>query len=207
MGCRVARDITGLQPAAGLLGNDVVDLRDPETKEAALHPRFDGRVFRPAERERLEHSPERHQLRWILWAAKEAAYKALCQIDADLSFSPARFEVDPDRGTVRWNALHLALLVDVDDDRVHVVASGSGDLSRIVHASALADDPDRGLSVRQLARRLLRGQELPPPPIGFGRERRIPFAISQGRRLPVNLSFSHHGRFVAVAARPREVSG
>ena len=39
-----------------MIGNDVVDLSDPESAPAALHPRFDARAFCEAERERLAAS-------------------------------------------------------------------------------------------------------------------------------------------------------
>ena len=57
--------------------------RDPETRRHALHPRFDARVFAPRERARAarrRRSPI--ALRWALWAAKEAAYKAARRRDA-----------------------------------------------------------------------------------------------------------------------------
>ena len=39
--------------ARSMLGDDVVDLADPETAEHALHPRFDARAFAPRERAAL----------------------------------------------------------------------------------------------------------------------------------------------------------
>ena len=32
-----------------MIGNDVVDLADPDADPGRLHPRFDGRVFDPSE--------------------------------------------------------------------------------------------------------------------------------------------------------------
>ncbi len=58
-----------------MIGNDVVDLADPEATEKGLNPRFDERVFSFIERRQLGASKERHLLRWTMWAAKESAYK------------------------------------------------------------------------------------------------------------------------------------
>ena len=58
-----------------MIGNDIVDLRDPEVQPGASHPRFDRRVFAPEERSALAASGARERLRWILWAAKEAGRK------------------------------------------------------------------------------------------------------------------------------------
>ncbi len=52
-----------------LVGNDVVDLHDPESSPEALHARFDARVFTTDERVLLSASDSMHELRWTLWAA------------------------------------------------------------------------------------------------------------------------------------------
>ena len=44
-----------------MLGNDVVDLADPETRRAALHPRFDARAFAPRERAALAAASDRQR--------------------------------------------------------------------------------------------------------------------------------------------------
>ena len=43
-----------------MIGNDVVDLADPEAREAALHPRFDARVFAAGERALLRRAADAH---------------------------------------------------------------------------------------------------------------------------------------------------
>ena len=73
-----------------MLGNDVVDLRDPETH--TRHPSFDARVFTETERRSLDASPDPHAMRQMLWAAKESAYKAARRRDPRVVFSPIRFE-------------------------------------------------------------------------------------------------------------------
>ena len=54
-----------------MVGNDVVDLGDAETRGGPSHPRFDARVFAPAELAALAASAAPNRLRWSLWAAKE----------------------------------------------------------------------------------------------------------------------------------------
>jgi phosphopantetheinyl transferase (holo-ACP synthase) len=87
------------------LGNDIVDLDDPESRLDELHPRWAERVFAPAERAVLERaadeplegaSPwsERHRLHWALWAAKESAYKARKRAAPGTVFSPREFVVE-----------------------------------------------------------------------------------------------------------------
>jgi len=76
-----------------MLGNDVIDLGDPETLPGALHPRFDARVFTPHERAALANAARPERLRWRLWALKEAAYKCLKKLEPQTGFSPQRFAV------------------------------------------------------------------------------------------------------------------
>ena len=80
-----------------MIGNDVVDLGDAEVQPGATHPRFDARVFAREEREALRASGAPNRLRWILWAAKEAAYKAARKLDplhqeADFRLAQVRTE-------------------------------------------------------------------------------------------------------------------
>ena len=77
-----------------MLGNDVIDLRDPETWPGACHPRFDRRVFTPAECATIAASPRPAMTRWVHWAAKESAYKAARRQRPATIFAPRRFGVD-----------------------------------------------------------------------------------------------------------------
>src|SRR5215475_12911866 len=76
-----------------MIGNDVVDLADPDADPGRLHPRFDGRVFDPSERALIAASTQPSRTRWILWALKESAYKAARKEEPTIVFSPARFVV------------------------------------------------------------------------------------------------------------------
>src|SRR5512140_1470404 len=88
-------------PESGVaVGNDVVDLADPEARLDGLHPRFATRVFTAAERALLEACADRRSLHWALWAAKESAYKTLKQLEPSLAFSPRRLEVALDAGAL-----------------------------------------------------------------------------------------------------------
>jgi len=76
-----------------MLGNDVVDLGDPESRAGARHARFDARAFDRTERALIATSPRGEHERWRLWAAKESAYKAARKEDPCTVFSPQRFAV------------------------------------------------------------------------------------------------------------------
>ena len=191
------------------LGNDVVDLADPETRLADLHPRWVERVFTPRERAALEASPSRHRLHWALWAAKESAYKARKRLDPQAVFSPRAFEVELQAlpaaaGVAVGRVLHrgeaFSLEVRLEDAFVHAVATAPGEagdrrLSRVERARGTP-----GLAARELAADAL-GDALGLDRAGFRLAGRAPVARHPQHPVDVEVSLSHHGRFVALACR------
>jgi hypothetical protein len=202
------------------VGNDVVDLAEPETRLSGLHPRFEERVFGAAERRALEASRSRHRLHWALWAAKESAYKARKRLDPGAVFSPKAFEVElsplPARGGVAvGRVVHRGDVFDlevcVDGASVHAVARSEGEAGTRVLWRVERTRSDPGVAVRRLAATAI-GRALGLDPAGLWIVGRPPVATDRGRRLDVGVSLSHHGRFVAFActlagpilrARPR----
>jgi phosphopantetheinyl transferase (holo-ACP synthase) len=187
-----------------MLGDDVVDLGDPEAGPGAQHPRFDARVFSPRERAALAASPAPHRLRWALWAAKEAAYKLARKLDPGARFSPRRYAVGLDaRRPVRvaWPGGAARVEVRQAGDAVHATATEIGsDAARVVRGVArleAGDDPSRAareLAVRRVAERLGIATE----GLRVERRGRIPrLCLPDGGAL--DLSLSHHGRLVAFA--------
>jgi phosphopantetheinyl transferase len=219
-----------------MIGNDLVDLGDAETQPGATHPRFDARVFAPAERAALAASAAPDRLRWSLWAAKEAAYKAARKCDARIAFSPARFVVELDgsatRGVVSHPTGEFLLWIEECAAYVHVIAVafpapvGTGlracpgvrstprrapragshgglplrvrvrpALWSIGRASADPSAAVRALAIDALSVAL--GED--PTALAITRRGRIPQLERRGVPVDVDLSLSHHGRFVAFA--------
>ena len=191
-----------------MIGNDIVDLSDAETQPDALHPRFDARVFTRAERALLRVSGAPNRLRWILWAAKEAAYKVARKLDPRIAFSPSRFEVELDanlKGEVRCGERRFAAQVHETANSVHAVATDH-DFSntRIVWGAeeltepAADGDPSqaaRSLAVNTLAARL----GAPADSLSIERSGRVPRLLGPAGTEGADLSLSHHGRLVAFA--------
>jgi phosphopantetheinyl transferase (holo-ACP synthase) len=186
-----------------LLGNDLVDLADPETEEAALHPRFDARAFTDAERAALARAADRHALRWTLWAAKEAAYKAARRGDAGVRFHPREFVVDGDVVAHASGRYHVAW--SRADGALHAVASvkkGSDPfLTRFVAGSRrLAADEDPGASAREQAIRS--AAELlgcASSELSVASAARVPQLLRGGAPTGLALSLSHHGAYAGFA--------
>ncbi len=193
-----------------LVGNDVVDLRDPESQPQALHARFDARVFTLDEREALSASGSANELRWTLWAAKESAYKVAKKLDASVRFLPRDFSVRrvaAGRALVTHEVGSFDVRLDRTDEWVGAVATpaaddGASPTRRISSGieSLGARDIDGSRRVRHLACAALGSRmNLPPGQVQIAADRGIPVALWRNQRLPVDLSLSHHGRFVAWA--------
>jgi len=186
-----------------MLGNDVVDLGDPEAREAALHPRFDARVFGESERALLEAAAERPALRWALWAAKEAAYKAARRLDPALPFHPRSFVVEGD--LVRHGARRFRVRVERSAGAVHAVAlaielEARGALARVC---AVPAGSSPGAAARALARRAAAALlGVPPGAFEVARDGRVPRLLLRGAACGLTLSLSHHGRLAACALAP-----
>jgi hypothetical protein len=190
-----------------MLGDDVVDLRDPEARAASLHPRFDARVFAQEERVLLADSPDRTRLRWALWAAKEAAYKAARRLDAAVRFHPRAFVVRG--GAVHHGGRCFRLRLEEAGGALHALAL-VGDLPAGCLAAGtarLAPGEEPGAAARALALRAaarLLGADLAE--LAVGRDGRLPHLLLRGEPAAASLSLSHHGRFAAFAlalAEPR----
>jgi len=76
------------------VGNDLVDLADPESQPERPHRRFDQRVFTPVERNEIARDMDSNRARWTYWALKEAAYKAVKKCDSRVRFSPIQYACD-----------------------------------------------------------------------------------------------------------------
>jgi hypothetical protein len=204
-----------------MLGNDVVDLEDPETRPETFRPRFDERVFDPVERRAIAHDPRPHARRWAHWAAKEAAYKLARRIDPRFVFSPGRLvarfetsEASDGRGIERRGSLVLPEgLLPGDAGRLelrwteqagalHVVArpggSDWGAVTTALESIDSAEDPSQ--AVRTLACACVaRDLGIDPERVRIGARGRVPIVEVDASACGCALSLSHHGRFVACA--------
>lgn len=214
------------RPPEWLLGNDVVDLYDPDSRGVLDNHAFLDRVFVPAEREilaRLREPDMAARMAWSLWAGKEAAYKALRAARAELVWSPRAFVVHIEKDS-DWSEGRLAGLVghkggdtlafDCDylsGAYVHArcLARREAGVERLRYErpgpdrprllSAVAErknDADESAAVRALALRLA-AEAYPGLELEIAGD--IPRLRAARGILAAPLSLSHHGGFVAAA--------
>jgi phosphopantetheinyl transferase (holo-ACP synthase) len=190
-----------------MLGDDVVDLADPEAASGAPHPRFDDRVFTASERDAIARSPEPNHLRWTFWAAKESAYKAARKLGSRVVFAPRRFEVRMlagDQATVGHEGSRWHVRVRRRDDAVHVVALGAPLLRTeplVGFARVDSTDEDLSAAVRRFAiREIAASLAIDATRLAIARRGRIPVLTVDGEPTADELSLSHHGSVVGFAA-------
>jgi phosphopantetheine--protein transferase-like protein len=109
-----------------VVGNDVVDLSDPRCSEKHADARFLERVFTAAERRTIAVADEPDLMLWTLWAAKEAAFKALSKhLGAPPVFRHRAFEVvltEQGAGRVRFGESSTLFRVSSPREPLAVVA-------------------------------------------------------------------------------------
>jgi phosphopantetheinyl transferase len=195
-----------------MVGNDVVDLSDPESSRDACHSRFDRRVFTPEEFEVFSDDHTDVQRRWILWSAKEAAYKAARRECAGIRFSPTHFVVSLDRslcGSVRVGIRRWPVRVRIDGDCVHAVVSENESFASTLSGSRrllTAGLRDPSQEVRRFAiASIAAGLGVSASDLRIEKTNRIPQLIVAGEAAPVALSLSHHGSYVGFACHDSRI--
>jgi len=138
-----------------MLGNDIIDLKDVDSKDLLNNTKFIQRVFTNLEQEIIFHSNQPQVRAWTIWGAKEAAYKAISRYDSELVFSPVKFITSEDLSSVSYKSTELALNAVSTNDYVYVEAYSKkikkeNIITHIKHIKDLKNDP------------LVQGFALPP---------------------------------------------
>ena len=195
------------------IGNDVVDLGDPVIARHHQNERFLARVCTPEERSRVATARDL----WSLFAAKEAAYKALVKLGGAPGFGHRSLHVAPDLSSVAWSDQRLCLRVTADGECVHAVAwsAGAPPVMRnpLARVSRSESNGREGRAESEDARAVLRDlvatalgcapgelevvrDAVPGAWDGQG----PPRILRAGAPVDADVSLSHDGRFVAAAA-------
>ena len=183
------------------VGNDVVDLEDPAIAQTHLRERFVARVCCESERALVVGAADPKLMLWSLFAAKEAAFKAISK-EGPVVFAHSRFVVSADLRSVTYEKYVLWLQVDFEGPCVHAVA-WTDDETPVFGVEQIAPGVDAGAAARALLVKRLGGggltvERTPVPGSwnGFG----PPKLFRDGVEVNLDISLSHDGRFVGFAA-------
>ncbi|GEM_PF-3311216 len=172
-----------------LPGNDIVDLKDPDS--AFPSDRFIQRVFSAREQKFLLQSNP-----WVLWAAKESFYKALRRTTS-VPFSPVLFEVKElgsTHGTIVYADSFAEFQIHENAEWIHVwISAHPRDM--VCSAELGPDNPTaRDIALGRLSHWYPREQiRIEREPLAGS----PPLLTLSGIRMAELLSLSHHGRFGA----------
>lgn len=191
-------------------GNDIVALQAVDPQRSQL-PAFYSKFITPTEF--ALHNPDEIALVnfvWLLWSAKESAYKYLKRNNPDLVFAPAKITVQllhvlgelktnedahhQYKGELQINDISLPFLAVVNLQFIATVID-QGDVTWAVKQIDTADHESQSQAVRCF---LLDGLKMPgvsvdKHPDGY------PVLIKDGEALDIAVSFAHHDRYVSYA--------
>lgn len=116
---------SGPEASDVLLGNDVVDLHDPDSVDASRREQFLERAFTPDERLNIQNSSVPDTTLWSCWAGKESAYKALIPRFPATLFAWREYETAIAARTVSTGPHSLALRLEIrEGEMVHACTAG-----------------------------------------------------------------------------------
>lgn len=209
------------------IGNDIVDLADPENIGKSKDRRFCSRVFNNEELSMIANSAQPDRFLWAIWAAKEAAYKAISRREPTVCSIPQRYPVIIEDesarrmsvcrqgistcldGTITTPQGELAVAISLDEEIIYAVAAQTvevlaGIVSRVERVDPAKDDPSdvaRRILLEEIARRFGWSTD----DLSVIKEKSgpgIPFVVFRGQKLFAEISLSHDGRFVSFAFDP-----
>jgi len=201
------------------VGNDIVDLAAPGNAGKSGDNRFLGRVFTGEERGLIVDAACPDAILWALWAAKEAAYKAVSRGDPSVCSIPRQYRVFLEEGHTAGTAPfltgkvitpggELALRISLEEDRVHALAAGSeAALDRLCwHVEDVDVTCDSSVFIRKrLIREIARSLDCIVSDLCIVKEPGnfcAPRVLLRGLLLTKEISLSHDGRFAAFVFDP-----
>lgn len=195
------------------IGNDVVDLTDPENIGKSRDQRFVRRVFTLEEEKIIRCAADSDRILWILWAGKEVAYKIVQKINQCISSIPRLYRVHlaVKQGAVCYGNVETPIcLINIKtfSDKKHVQCVGipaiHGKQNKYFWKTGIVaiSSPYEMTGVRDsIVRCLADYLHLMPDKIDIrkNKETGIPYVYIHGIKSAIDISFSHDGRFFAWA--------
>jgi phosphopantetheinyl transferase (holo-ACP synthase) len=193
------------------IGNDIVDrlewLLNPP------HHRFASRVLCAEELIAFESHRDSQTYLQTVWAAKESVYKLMRQQGASLSFRPNQLRYIEDQGIVLAGSTLIKVNHTICPEFIYAYAFANAAIGagiqlisnvakvRCMDSTSGMPSGEASRAVRDLARKMiLGGNSTEEVTVQFVKgPDGAPLAEVNGIRLPIGLSFTHDGLYVAVA--------
>ncbi|NML41967.1 4-phosphopantetheinyl transferase family protein [Chitinophaga sp. G-6-1-13] len=133
-----------------MIGNDVIDLELAAVESNWRRRGYLDKLFSPAEQQLIGQAADLDRMVWLLWSAKEAAYKIIHRDTRQRVYAPLKYEVqlsDADTGFIRYGDREFPFRTVVSGSCLHTVAVASAHRwTQVVYqlqpAEALQQDED-----------------------------------------------------------------
>lgn len=203
-----------------VVGNDIVDLK---VKEPSLHRRYNEKVFSEEERRQIGNNLT---FLWLHWAAKEAAFKVISQIERESTFRPKDFYYQVKHNAIFYGSKKLYCQSVITKEFVHVCCTAQPKrlwtnsfkrwvikLNPSLFRRSLKDPFVSSSEIRKTASlRIAKLLKIDPARLSFisycDQRSNVfgspPYLLIDGKLSSHSVSFSHHGRFLAIAFEPNE---
>lgn len=171
------------------LGNDIVDLK----VDAEIHPRFLSRILHPVEKTLYPGLSEARFI-WVIWAAKEAAFKAHRQGPDPVGFLiPRQWLVDLQLNKVFFGDEEYWITFESNSEYVMATACSENKTfrSQVISSESELNHAQQISLAQSLRNGLFEEFDLEKDKGG------IPILRVKGQRRPYSLT--HHGRHLAIA--------
>lgn len=187
-----------------MIGNDVVDLA--KSSKSWQEKRFQAKVYSAAEQDLISRSTNRHQMAWLLWSMKEAAYKIFVQQKGIRSFHPTQLKCclkSTTTGTVTFDQHSFFTTSTLAEGYIHTIARLNTAVDYQSEVVEIEDGTYEGK--RQFLRRSFiktiaekTGFDLPTLAISKNSVG-VPFVLHNNHPLPIRFSFTHCGNYGGYA--------
>jgi phosphopantetheinyl transferase (holo-ACP synthase) len=186
-----------------MIGNDVVDLKQAAKDSNWNRPRFFDKVFTKKEQSIIFSSENRHQMVWLLWSMKEAAYKAHLRETNHPFFNPKRIQCQPgikNEGVVHIDDSIYYLKSKITTEYIYSLASNSKvkfietDVFKLL--SRNQSEAVRSILINQMSNTLdsdSSSLRIEKTVVG------VPNVFLNGQQLLKAISITHHGQYGAYA--------
>ncbi|NRB52099.1 MAG: 4-phosphopantetheinyl transferase family protein [Saprospiraceae bacterium] len=200
-----------------MLGNDIVDLSEVLGSGQAKRPGFKERICLDAELEPLRTQFGEEYSTWVLWAAKESAYKHYIQADGPVMFAPKKFCFTPTdirskriKGYTMTPLECLTTEVHLFDSFLVAESYTSAASTPSIHRKIYSlDGPGQKAKSKQLKQlicsQLTEEWEGNDGELNIKKDsRQVPFLYQKQQRLPYSISLSHHGAWGLLSYLKRQ---
>ena len=179
------------------IGNDIVDLNFAKTQSNWQRPGFLEKQFTQKEQDVILNSQKPFEQVWLFWSMKEAAYKCYAQQSKKRFYAPKKFVckiTSNQSGTVNFDNIMYYIKYILSDNCVYSVAKEMNH-TKMVSESFFIDNNMNPTKIIDKKIQTYFSSEIQIKKNALG----IPFMYQNEEKMPISLSKTHHGNFVAFA--------